>query len=54
MLKGTFVVSSILGSGRVVDLIGDFSAAMGLLLAITGAVCIIQLISTICFLKGVA
>lgn len=53
MLKGTFVVSSILCSGRVVDLIGDFSAAMGLLLAMTGAVCVIQLISTICFLKGV-
>ena len=53
MLKGSFAVCTVLGSRRIADLIGDFSTAMGLLLAITGSVCIIQMISTICFLKGV-
>ncbi len=35
------------------ELIGDFSTAMGLLLAMTGAACLLVLISTICFLRGV-
>lgn len=33
-------------------LIGDFSVAMGFLLAMTGSVCLLQGISVICFLKG--
>lgn len=53
LLKMTYALCSILGSKRIGELIGDFSAAMGMLLAMTGSICLIQLISTVCFLKGV-
>ena len=53
LLKGTCAVCSIFSCKRMGELIGDFSTAMGLLLAMTGASCLIQLISTVCFLKGV-
>ena len=53
MLKSTAAVCSIFGTKRMTELIGDFSAAMGLLLAMTGASCLLLLISTVCFLKGV-
>ena len=38
---------------ELTELIGDFSTAMGLLLAMTGSECLLLLISTVCFLKGV-
>lgn len=38
-------------SCKVID---DFSNAMGLLLAMTGTVCVLLLISVICFMKGVS
>lgn len=53
MLKATAAVCGMFGSKAVVDVIGDFSTAMGLLLAMTGSVCLMLLISTVCFLKGV-
>ena len=53
VLKGTFVLSSIVGSKTLTQLIADVSTAMGLLLAMTGSACLLQLISTVCFLKGV-
>ena len=53
MLKFTSVVCGIFGTKRMTDLIADFSTAMGLLLAMTGASCLLLLISTVCFLKGV-
>ena len=53
VLKGTFVVCGIFSSRGMGTLLGDFSTAMGLLLAMTGSACLIQLISTVCFLKGV-
>ncbi len=52
MLKLTAAVCGIFGSKRMTELIGDFSTAMGLLLGMTGAVCLLLLISTVCFLKG--
>lgn len=52
MLKMTAAVCSIFGSKRMTELISDFSTAMGLLLAMTGSVCLLLLISTVCFLKG--
>ena len=33
-------------------MIQDFSAAMGLLLAMTGTVSLLLMVSTVCFLKG--
>lgn len=53
VLKGTAAICALFGSKALVELIGDFSTAMGLLLAMTGAMCLLQLISTVCFLKGV-
>lgn len=53
LLKLTASICSVFGSKRMSDLIGDFSTAMGLLLAMTGSICLMLLISTVCFLKGV-
>ena len=53
MLKITHTVSTIFGPKELNDLVGDFSSAMGLLLAMTGSVCLFLLISTVCFMKGV-
>ena len=53
MLKATAALCAVFGSGGGAGLIEDFSTAMGLLLAMTGATCLLLLISTVCFLKGV-
>lgn len=53
MLKLTAALCGMFGSRNMAALVGDFSTAMGLLLAMTGAVCLLLLISTVCFLKGV-
>ncbi len=52
LLKLTAAVCGIFGTKEMTDLIGDFSTAMGLLLAMTGSVCLLLIISTVCFLKG--
>lgn len=54
MLKATGAVCSVFGSKRISEFIGDFSTVMGLLLAMTGSVCLLLLISTVCFLRGVS
>ncbi len=54
LLKLTAALCGIFGAKPMTGLIEDFSAAMGLLLAMTGAVCLMLLISTVCFMKGVA
>ncbi len=54
LMKFTSAVSNILGNKKLSDLIKDFSGAMGLLLAMTGTVCLLLLISTVCFMKGVS
>ena len=53
ILKFTAAVCGIFGSKRITELIGDFTSVMGLLLAMTGTVCLLILISTVCFLRGV-
>ena len=53
ILKCLETVCAVFGIKSATDLIGDFSAAMGLLLAMTGAVCLMLIIGTICFMKGV-
>ena len=53
LLKATAAISGLFGTGRVSEVIEDFSSAMGLLLGMTGSACLLQLVSTICFLKGV-
>lgn len=54
LLKATGAMCAIFGSKTMTELIGDFSTAMGLLLGITGSVCLLLLISTICFIRGVS
>ena len=54
VLKGTAAVCGVFATGPATELIEDFSAAMGLLLGMTGAAAVMLLISTACFLRGVA
>ncbi len=53
ILKATAAVCGVFGTKRASDLIGDFTTAMGLILAMTGSVCLLLLISTVCFLREV-
>lgn len=53
VLKVTAALCGIFGTGGITGLAEDFSAAMGLLLAMTGSSCLLLLISTVCFMKGV-
>lgn len=53
MIRLTATVCEVFGVKSCTNLITDFAAAMGLMLAMTGSVCLLQLISTVCFLRGV-
>lgn len=52
LLKLSAAVCSIFSDKGIIDLIDDFSAAMGFILAITGTTCVLLLISVVCFLQG--
>lgn len=54
LLKLTSAVCGVIGTKQSTTLIEDFSGAMGMLLAMTGTVCLLLLISTVCFMKGVS
>jgi len=54
LLRFTGGICSIFTSKRLSDLIQDFATAMGYLLAMTGAVCLMLLISIVCFMRGVS
>lgn len=54
ILKLTAALCGIFDTKPVNDLIDSFCSAMGLLLGMTGSVCIFLMISTVCFMKGVA
>lgn len=53
LLKLTAGICEMFAVKPMSELIKDYSAAMGLVLAMTGAECLLLLISTICFMKGV-
>lgn len=53
LLKFTAAVCGVFATKQASELIGEFSSAMGLLLAATGTICLMLLISTVCFMKGV-
>ena len=53
LLKLTASVCSVFAGKEETCVIGDFGSAMGLLLAMTGTMCLLILISTVCFMKGV-
>ncbi len=52
VLKLTATVCGIFGVKQASELVSDFSAAMGILLGMTGAVSFLLLISTVCMMKG--
>lgn len=54
LLKITATLTTAFVPKPLSALLGDFSVAMGLVLAMTGAVCLIQMISVVCFLKGMS
>lgn len=54
LLKITAGLCEMFGTKEMTGLIKDFSSTMGLVLAMTGSVSLIFLISIICFMKGVS
>lgn len=53
LLKISAWICSLFAGKNISGLVDDFSAAMGLLLAMVAASCIFVLISTVCFMKGI-
>lgn len=53
LLKATAAICGVLGGKRATTLIQDFSSVMGFVLAVTGTVCLLLMISTVCFMRGV-
>lgn len=53
LVKGTAGSCAMFSSKKVTQIIFDFSTVLGLLAAMTGAVCLMQLISIVCFMRGV-
>jgi stage III sporulation protein AE len=53
LLKVSSGMIQMFGVKQMASLVKDFSAAMGLVLAMTGTMCMLFIISTICFMKGV-
>ena len=52
MLKATALLCTVLAEKRLSGLVEDFSAALGLLLAMVASGSVMVLISTVCFMKG--
>lgn len=52
VLKAVASVCLMVEGDSIAGLLEDVSSAMGLLLGITGSVCVLLLISTVCFMKG--
>ncbi len=53
LLKFTGAVCNMFGNKESVTLIDNFSTGMGIILAMTGTVCVLLLISLVCFMKGI-
>ena len=52
-LKITGALCNAFSAPQCTRLVQDFTSAMGLVLAMTSTVCLLQLISTVCFMRGV-
>ena len=52
LLKAMVAICGIFAGKKMTGLLQDFSTAMGLLLGMTGAVSLLFIISTVCFMKG--
>ena len=53
LLKMTGAICGIFSANKISETVQGFSDAMGFLLAMTGTVSLLFLISVVCFLKGV-
>lgn len=53
LLKATGALCSSLFKDRISGLVGDFSTAMGIILAMTATQTVLLMVSTVCFMKGV-
>lgn len=53
LLKLTGGICSVFGKHSTLDLIHEFTTVMGFLLAATGVMCLLLLITTVCFMRGV-
>jgi len=53
LVKGTGAVCALFAPKPVSQMIGDFGGALGMLVAMTGSVCFMFLISIVCFMRGV-
>ena len=54
LLKLTEGICGLFGVKPIMGIIHDFTFCMDFLLAITGTVCILLMVSTVCFMKGVS
>ncbi len=52
-LKATGALCQVFENKKCSRLLKDFTGAMGIMLAMTGTSCLLQLISTVCFMRGV-
>ncbi len=54
LMKLTGTVVSLFGSKRLVELLNDFAVALGMLLSMIGVQTLLLIVSTVCFMRGVA
>lgn len=54
LLKITAYLCAVFSSKQESELLKDFGAGLGMVLAMTGTVCLLLLISVVCFMKGVS
>lgn len=54
LLKITGVISSAFHCDSIAEIIGDFTSALGFILGMIVTICVLLLISTVCFMKGVS
>ena len=52
LLKVTTAICGVFEIKSLTTLLKDYASAMGLLLGMTGSVCLMMLVSTVCFMKG--
>lgn len=52
LLKLTAGICQIFGDKNAVSLVDNFTTGMGIVLAMTGTVCVLLLVSVVCFMKG--
>ncbi len=53
LLKLTGAICKTFDCKAITDVVGAFTAAMGILLGMTGAVCFLLLVSVVCFMRGI-